>query len=239
MYSIETCLSPALWDERKMHSPFTVIIVDIFRATTCFCTALYHGAAAIIPVNDLEYLQQWHQKGYITAAERGGKKVDFADFGNDPNAFITPLIVGKEIAYSTTNGTVAIEKALQSGCRSLAIASFLNLSSIVDFIVQQSQNVLILCAGWQNQCSFEDTFFAGALTERLLQYSTYATMDDATKMALFLWEKEKNQPMKTLENNSSHLHRLLNLGITNTLPYAIQEDICPVVPRWKDDKIVV
>lgn len=239
MRQIETCISPALFDDIKIEKPFTTVVVDIFRATTCFCTALHQGATAIIPINDLIRLQQMHEQGYITAAERNGEKIPFADFGNDPNAYITSKIKGKEIAYSTTNGTVAIEKAINSNCQTIIIASFLNISAICKYLVQQQQNVLISCAGWRNQFSFEDTFFAGALAEKLFQSSTFTTTDDSTKMALALWQNGKNHPITTIENNSSHLHRLLNLGISNTLPYALQQDICPIVPIVSNGKIVV
>lgn len=237
MKRIETCFSPALFEYRTLQNDYIAVVVDIFRATTCFCTALFHGAKAIIPVTDLVVLEEMKKRGYITAAERGGKKVSFVDFGNDPNAFITKSIVGKEIAYSTTNGTVAIDKVVQSGCHNIIIASFLNISAIVAYLMQQQQNVLILCSGWENQFSFEDTFFAGALSEKLLESSKFETKDDATKTALTLWKSGKNYPIEIIEKNSSHLHRLLNFGITNTLPYALQEDICPIVPIYKNQKI--
>lgn len=235
MYQIELCLSPVLFDYRKLSAPFTTVIVDIFRATTCFCTALYNGVQSIIPINDLETLQKMKNQGFLTAAERGGKKVSFADFGNDPNAYCNaPEMAGKALAYSTTNGTVAIGKAVESGCQTIVIASFLNITAITDFLIRQQQNVLILCAGWHQQFSYEDTFFAGALAERLLQNPNFDTSDDAITMACILWNNGKRAPLETLEKNSSHYHRLLGFGITNTLPYALKEDICPIVPYLCD-----
>lgn len=237
MKKIETVFSPAIFDNSMPFSEnYVAVIVDIFRATTCFCVALYQGAKAIIPIVDLEILKQMKEDGYIVAAERNGQKVAFANYGNDPHEYLTNAIVGKEIAYSTTNGTRAIDKAIENNCSDIVIGSFLNLTAIADFLVQNQKDVLIVCAGWKNQFSFEDAFFAGALSECLIM-NGFEPDDDATKTAVIMWQAGKTNPIATMEKNSSHLKRLLSLDITNTLPFAMQQDICPIVPIMENGKI--
>ena len=94
-----------------MREPFITVVVDVLRATTAFCAAFEAGVELIVPVGNLEKLQRMKNAGYLTAAERDGKKINFADFGNSPVLFLKTDFRGRSLAYSTTNGTHAIEMA--------------------------------------------------------------------------------------------------------------------------------
>ena len=190
MRSIEVSLSPALFQFRTTNENYIVVIVDVLRATSAFCAAFDKGAEAIIPVAGLEELKAYQNKGFYTAAERGGKKVDFADFGNSPSVFLKSDLSGKALAYSTTNGTQAVEIAKGSG--NIAIASFVNLHSVGNWLLQQQKNIVILCSGWQNTFSLEDTLCAGALAELLVVSGQYSLRCDAAGAALTLWKTSRN-----------------------------------------------
>ena len=66
---------------------------------------------SIIPVATVEEARAMKQQGYMVASERDGYVLDFADFGNSPFNFTPEIVGGKEIAYSTTNGTRCIHLA--------------------------------------------------------------------------------------------------------------------------------
>src|SRR5512133_2694845 len=105
MNTIEVCLSPALFKYITTTGDFIVVIIDVLRATTSFCAAFDSGVKTVIPVSGLDKLLEYKNNGFLTAAERDGNKVDFADFGNSPTVFLQSDLSGKELAYSTTNGT--------------------------------------------------------------------------------------------------------------------------------------
>ena len=165
MKSIEVILSPALFEHRITFDNYIVVVIDVLRATTAFCAAFDSGVKTLIPVSDLDELLEFKNIGYLTAAERDGKKVDFADFGNSPVVFLKSNLKGKKLAYSTTNGTKAVEMAKSSV--NIAIASFANLHVISKWLTDQNKNIVILCSGWKNTFSLEDTLCAGALVESL------------------------------------------------------------------------
>ena len=51
---------------------------------------------------------------------------------------------GKKIAFTTTNGTQAIAKAIEA--REIIIGSFLNLSAVTSHLLESNNKVLYWCA---------------------------------------------------------------------------------------------
>jgi 2-phosphosulfolactate phosphatase len=229
MNSIEICFSPALYKYKTTTDNFIVVIIDVLRATTAFCAAFDSGARAVIPVSGLEELLVYKNKGYLTAAERDGNKVDFADFGNSPTVFLDNDLNGKELAYSTTNGTQAVEMAKSSG--NIAAAAFVNLSTVSEWLNGQQKNVIILCSGWKNTFSLEDTLCAGALVEILEQTGLFYPICDASGAALSLWQSSKNN-LQEVVKKANHYQRLIKLGQQVDLMHCFRLNTSEVVPVW-------
>ena len=181
---IEVCFSPALYPYFE-NIEALVVVVDILRASSAICTAFMNGATRIIPIGTLEEAKAMKDKGFMVAAERDGIVRDFADFGNSPFNFSPERVKGKEIVYSTTNGTQAIH--LASKGFEVVIGSFLNITAICEHTFEIDRDVLILCAGWKNKFNLEDTFFAGALIEKILKNKAFYTICDSSLAALDLW----------------------------------------------------
>ena len=107
---IEVCYSPALIPYYK-NPDAVVVVADVLRASSAIVTAFMNGVERIIPVGTLEEARDYKKRGYMVAAERDGLVRDFADFGNSPFNFTAERVGGKQIVYSTTNGTNAIQLA--------------------------------------------------------------------------------------------------------------------------------
>jgi len=229
MNNIEVCLSPAIFKYKTTTDNYITVIVDVLRATTAFCAAFDSGAKTVIPVSGLEELLEYKNKGFLTAAEREGKKVDFADFGNSPTIFLQNDLTGKELAYSTTNGTQAIEMAKSSG--NITVGSFVNLSAVCEWIIRMNQNVVILCSGWKNTFSLEDTLCAGALIEILMNSGQFNLICDASEASLSLWQTAKND-LKEAVKKASHYQRLIKLGQQADLEHCFQVNTSEAVPVW-------
>jgi 2-phosphosulfolactate phosphatase len=226
MYKIEVCLSPELFDKYTLENKI-VVIVDILRATSIITTMFHNGLKKLIPVNSLKEANKYKNDGYLVAAERNGRKVDFADYGNSPFEFTTENLEGKTLVYSTTNGTNTINIAAKS--ESVLIASFLNLSSVAHYVVNQKKDVLILCSGWEGNFCIEDSLFAGALTEKLLTSKNFTTNCDSVILSLDLWNIAKidiNQYIKKIYQ----YNRLINLGMEEIVNYCFRIDMTEVLP---------
>lgn len=231
--SIEVCLSPDLLHLYEVAGK-TVVVADILRATSCMVTAFGNGAASIRPFGDLEDCKKAAVQGYETSGERNGVKVEGFDRGNSPFEYLGADIRGKKIAFTTTNGTQAIEKS--KAAKHLVIGAFLNLSEIASEVIRLNKDLLVVCAGWKGRFNLEDTLFAGALAKKIKEH--FSCSDDATLAAISLYE-EARQDMVGFLNRSSHVQRLNRLNVHDDMAFCVQEDAYPVVPFLKGDHLTI
>lgn len=237
MQKIETILTPALFPFRTMNDTHICVVNDILRATTSICTAISNGAKAIIPVRTIEQAKEYKNKGYLVAGERIEKTFPFADWGNSALEFTKERVCGNEIVHSTTNGTVAISIAKEGNPQEIVIGAFCNLSCLSDYLVAKGKDVQIFCSGWKNTPALEDTVFAGALAEKLLQSGKFENKNDSTNLALALWREAKSD-LRAYMEKASHIHRLRKYHMDDVFDYTFQIDTCNVVPKLEQNKIV-
>lgn len=228
--NIRTFLTPALF-EPGTEKDNIVVIIDILRATSSICTAFENGAAAIIPVAEAEEARDYKGRGYMVAAERDGYVLDFADFGNSPFNFTRDRVDGKTIVYSTTNGTGIIN--MVSGSAKIVVGSFINISALCEWVINQDEDVILFCAGWKNRFNLEDTICAGAIAERLFQKDDFQTICDSTYAALDLWKLAKNDPQGYIEK-AAQRSRLRDKGLDDCIGFCLKPDYTRKIPRFAD-----
>lgn len=231
--SLDVCLSPDLMHLYQVEDR-TVVIVDILRATSCMTTALAHGVAGIVPFAHLEACKAMKEQGLFIAAERNGEMVEGFDLGNSPFEYMQEKLKGQKIAFTTTNGTVAINKS--KGAKEIIIGSFLNLSAVATHLAKGENNILIVCAGWKGRVNLEDTLFAGALIEKL--GNAIHPDCDAPLLAYHLYQQGKNDLHGFLKD-SSHVKRLNKLNIHKDIEFCLQIDKYDVVPVLKSGSLML
>lgn len=220
--TIEVCFAPALFPYITTKEKALFVVVDILRATTSMSLAFHNGARSIIPVSDVEETRKFKDKGLLIAGERDCRKVEGFDFGNSPFDFVPEKVRGRTIAYSTTNGTQAIELAKNIG--SVMIAAFVNFTSSLQWIMKQNKNTVIFCSGWQNTFSLEDAVFAGALIDRMMNEGNYEMTGDSSIVSLELWKAA--QPDYTgFLRQGTHRNRLLQYYSEKEIDFCFSEDI--------------
>lgn len=238
MKAIEVCLTPSAYDKRELVGKHSAVAVDILRATTAVCAAFWAGARSIVPLTELSDLERYRDGRYLLAAERGGQKVEGATCGNSPTEYLTMSLEGKDLAYSTTNGTRAILTAKDADAT--LVGAFANISKVIKLLTGREQDVVIVCSGWEGAPCLEDTLFAGELAKRLLDSGAFYALNDSAMMATDLFEAT----IVTNDNCSgsvsdrlfrycakaTHVHRLERFGAQADIAFAFQHDSCPIVP---------
>jgi 2-phosphosulfolactate phosphatase len=231
---LEVCLSPAIYPIHADDNNI-VVIVDILRATSSVCAAFQNGVHSIIPVATIEEAREMKNSGYLVASERDGYVLDFADFGNSPFNFTPEIVAGREIVYSTTNGTRCIHMAAHS--KVVVIGSFLNISSLSDWLIKQNNSVLIFCASWKDRFSLEDTVFAGALAEKLLDSGRFQSICDAVTASIDLWQIAKPDLLKYIQK-SAQKSRLASKGLDDCIEYCLTCDQTRVIPAYLNNRLI-
>jgi 2-phosphosulfolactate phosphatase len=231
MKHIEVCLSPDLVHLYSLETSI-VVVVDIFRATSCMVTAFGHGVQNIIPVAKVDQCKLYQTLGYLAAAERDAHKVEGFDLDNSPFSYMGENIAGKTIAMTTTNGTLAITKSKTA--QKVVVGAFLNLDTVANYLRSQPYNVIILCAGWKGKPNMEDSLFAGALIETLKD--EYLIDDDTTLIAQKLYNLKRNN-LEIAVANSSHVRRLQKLGIEKDIAFCLTKNQYDVLPVLNGDML--
>jgi 2-phosphosulfolactate phosphatase len=232
MKQIDVCLSPELIKLYNLENSI-VVVVDIFRATSCMVTAFAHDVKSMIPVAKIEECAQYQAKGYLAAAERDALKVEGFDLDNSPFSYMNPSLVGKTIAMTTTNGTLAITKSI--GAVKVIVGAFLNLEAVANFVATQPYDVLVHCAGWKGKPNLEDTLFAGALVDRLK--NDFLISEDSAMMAQALFNLNKDN-LEVAVAGSSHVKRLQSHGIQKDISFCLEPNKYNVVPVLVGNELV-
>lgn len=230
MNQVEVCLTPDLIDQYDLNGKI-VVVVDIFRATSCMVTGLAYGVSSIYPVATVDECFEMGKKGLITAGERGGQKIDGFEIGNSPFEYMQEKFKGKSIAITTTNGTKTILASLDA--EQILIGAFLNLRALANHLTRSNKDVLIHCAGWKGSVNIEDTLFAGALIEEII--ATHRRTGDSALIAHNLFQSNKNDLMEVAET-SSHAKRLSTFGIGRDIAFCMDQSLYSVIPYYTDHK---
>jgi 2-phosphosulfolactate phosphatase len=216
-----------------------VVVIDVVRATTTMVEALAHGAKAIYPTASTEeavkLATSLGREDTLLCGERKGAKVEGFDLGNSPQEFTGPMISGKRLVMSTTNGTRALV-AGGEGERLIACA-FTNLGAVADML-RDATSVAVLCAGREDRFSLEDALCAGFLIARIQSaQGTAPVLNDASRAALAL--ADSLQPDLAFLSETAAGRALIEIGLGDDLAVCAQIDRHAIVPEMRDQAIIL
>lgn len=229
--SLTIAISPALVPYYQVEGKI-VVVIDILRATSSICVAFAHHAKRILPVLTPDEAISFRIGKYLVAGERDGKKVEGFDMGNSPFDFMQDLS-GRDIVMTTTNGTQAII-ASRFG-KKVIIGSFLNLTSLINYLKGRQEDVLLLCSGWKNKLNLEDFLFAGVVADQLTE--THELEEDSVITARYLSHLSQGD-YAGFVSNAAHAQRFERLGIEKDLQYCMQVGIIDIIPELQGDYLV-
>jgi 2-phosphosulfolactate phosphatase len=233
-----TCLSPALINVYDISNSI-VVIIDVLRATSTITTALYNGAASVIPVATVpRCVELGKALGGITAGERDGKVAEGLSYGNSPFEYPRDFIEGKVLVLTTTNGTKLLHMALDQGADEIITGSFPNLSAVCDYLIKSGKDVVLGCSAWKDRINLEDTLFAGAVVSRVKEHFNIEC--DSSKLAESLYHEAGNDRFEFMQKkNATHYHRLMKYELEKDIRYCLSEDAANVLPIFKGDRLVL
>lgn len=169
---IDVAFTPVGLNPAEVHGR-TVFVVDILRATTVMCAALYHGAKALIPVASTEealrLAQTIGKSEVLLAGERNCQRINGFHLGNSPLEMTEHAVKGKTIIVTTSNGTKALLACQGAGAVFPAAAANLSVAAErAREAVDAGQRILIVCAGRSEAFALDDAYCAGRLVAATL-----------------------------------------------------------------------
>jgi 2-phosphosulfolactate phosphatase len=236
--TLHTVLSPALLDLYDVQEAI-VVVIDVLRATSTIATALYNGAACVIPVDNIPTcIALGKELNAITAGEREGRIAEGLLYGNSPFEYPSSFIANKTLVLTTTNGTKLLHSALRMGAANIITGAFVNLSAVTAFLINQQKPVLLACAAWKDKINIEDSLLAGAIIKAVQPY--FSIVCDASQMAVAMYQQaEENVYQFMLQKNASHYHRLNSYGLEKDIRYCLTPNVADVLPVYDNGRLML
>lgn len=218
----------------------TVVVIDVLRACSTIVTALDNGARAVVPVMDMaeagKIASNLDQRSYLLGGERDGIKIEGYHLGNSPLEYTEDVVKDRTVIMNTTNGTVALAHA--RAAEHLIVGCFLNASRVIDFVREAGLDTVIVCAGWRNRVSLEDTLCAGLFLYELWEGVEPETVSDTAHIAFTQYANDREDLQSALRR-CNHARWLTQNGYGQDVEYSIQSDAISVLPYYDDSRLIL
>ena len=143
----------------------TVVVLDVFMATTTLLTILENGARGVFPVGSLEEADRVKEGLDAASLLRGGEqdaaRIEGYDHGPFPEEYSPEVVREKDVIFVTTNGTRAVADAAPAG--RVLLGCLRNVPAVARYLQEsETDSIYLVCAGSAGRFTIED--FLGAAT---------------------------------------------------------------------------
>jgi 2-phosphosulfolactate phosphatase len=219
-----------------------VVVIDVLRATTTITRALENGAQTIVPCLEPEdaiaVRNRIGRDRVLLGGERESRKITGFDLDNSPASYESPIVNGKTVAFTTTNGTRALQRVGHAGATAVLCASLNNRNAVVVALgAVDAREALLVCAGQDGEFSFEDFFCAGAVASMCSERYPGIALSDAALAAAVTFRNGADRVADAIASGE-HAQSLATLGFRSDIVDAARLDISAVVPIYRDGEIV-
>jgi 2-phosphosulfolactate phosphatase len=221
----------------------TAVVIDVLRATTSMLAALAAGAKRVIPVGEVDEARALAatlpEGTAVLGGERAGLPIDGFDVGNTPQEFTPEIVAGKTVVMTTTNGTRAI--LMTAGAPRRTIAALTNVAATAEWLSgADHDDVVLVTSGTERRVSWEDTFCAGTIVERLADTSPEGLwhLTDSALIALEVWQSAKANVGAALRRGRGG-RNVKRLGLEIAFDTCSALDSVPIVARISDDPLEI
>lgn len=213
----------------------TAIVIDVLRATSTMVAAMKAGAVSIVPAETVMEARALIRPGDVLGGERFNRKITGFELGNSPLEYRKETIEGKRLVLTTTNGTRAITKAMRA--ENILTGAIVNATACARAAMELRRDIVLLCAGSNDEFAIEDGLCAGLLLDRLenqCQHS-FETDDFGTAM-LALYRNRADKMLETISHGAAG-RRLIKMGFGRDVEWCSVPDSDDIVPRLNGDAL--
>ena len=193
------------------------VVVDVLRATSTIAQALASGYERVLCCGEIEEARALRVElpDSLLGGERQAIRVEGFDVGASPREFLEAR--ARTLILSTTNGTRAILETSRR-CERVLLGSLLNVSAVAE--AAGSDDVVVVCAGFQGGFALDDVYCAGRIVQLLDGERTHAATAAELVAQAF---------PSALEALNARTYG--PPGLEEDIAYCAQEDLLDVVPE--------
>ena len=214
----------------------TVVVLDVFMATTTLLTILENGARGVYPAESLEEADRVRTKlgpDVLRGGEQDAARIDGYDHGPFPEEYAPEVVRGKEVIFVTTNGTRAIADA--SGADRVLLGCLRNAPAVArELEASGSDSIYLVCAGSAGRFTAEDFLGAAAMISRMNPEGW--RLNDGAWMARDLAQNHPENTHEILEQTRAGRWFVEN-DRTDTLDFVADVGASETVPEVKAGRL--
>jgi 2-phosphosulfolactate phosphatase len=213
------------------------VVVDAIFATTGIAVMIGRGAAQIVPLADagaaLSAASGYRSDEVVFVGEKEGESIP-GFLEPWPIDLLARDLRGKTVLYSTTNGTIALQRAATASL--VLAASPVNAHAVADHIRRhhENRNIVLICAGSGGAFSLEDFYGAGCVASHLASFEESFALSDAANAARLLHD---NTPARECIFETYAGRMMSAQGRNDDLNLVTGENVFDVVPVYANGRI--
>ncbi len=212
----------------------TVVILDVFMATTTLLTILENGARGVYPVESLEEADRVREKldrgSLLRGGEQDAARIDGYDHGPFPYEYVPEVVRDKDVIFVTTNGTRAIADV--AGADRVLLGNLRNAPAVARCLEDSgAESIYLVCAGSAGRFTVED--FLGAATIVSHMDAGGWRLNDAAWLALDFMERHAGKTEEPLKQSRAgrwfvdndrmdDLHFVADVGASEIVPEVVE-----------------
>jgi 2-phosphosulfolactate phosphatase len=209
---------------------YSIVAVDVLRATSTIIVALAQGAKEVIPSASVEETKDYKKFcNALTVGERQGEKLPDFDFTNSPYDLSKKNLHNQVIAITSTTGTPLIAKSV--GAENILIGSTINAYSVAKRMQELSGKWAVIGAGNPEEF-LEDQVGCAMIAKKYTQLTPCSTDSKSLKIIDTYATNIKKHIL-----NSPGTSRLLQIGRKKDIDFVIaatnKYNIVPFVKKKK------
>ena len=232
----------------------TVVVIDVFLATTTLLTILENGARSVLPVASLEEAEEvggtLDRSRLLRGGEQDAERIEGYDLGPYPEEYAPGVVEGREVIFVTTNGTRAIGGAAPA--ERLLISCLRNAPAVARYLESSgTESIYVVCAGSAGRFTVEDFLGASAILSRLNGdgYLDGWRLNDAAWLALDFARRYEGREMEALKHSragrwflendmAEELEFVGDVGASELVPEVAEGQLRPASPASSDKQDV-
>jgi 2-phosphosulfolactate phosphatase len=180
----------------------TVVVIDVFMATTTLLTILENGARDVYPVASLQEADEALAKLDASEVLRGGEQdaawIEGYDHGPFPEEYAPGVVGGKDVIFVTTNGTRAVADV--SPADRVLLGTLRNAPAVARHLEgSDTESIYFVCAGSGGRFTAEDFLGAATIISEMDVEGWH--LNDGAWLALDFAERHKEDVPGALERS--------------------------------------
>ena len=172
----------------------------------------------------------------LLCGERSSRKIEGFDLGNSPLEFTSEAVADKLVVMTTTNGTPALLAG--SAADRCLVASYLNMSVVVDDLAASGKPIVLMCAGREGRFSFDDALCAGSFVREIRQRAGGRVRLNDSALAVAGLERRYRSHLNAVMVRTEAARQIIDAGHAEDIAYCLTRDRHDVVPVMADRKVI-